>query len=113
MAHGVHAVFPVSMSSGATLSDAVDIGRSYRKMHIDLPSSPSGSVYVHVAVSAAATYRRIGESEPNHDTAFVINSSVAANGGVFNIPAGYRHMKIENTSGVTDATTVINVICAD
>lgn len=96
------------MTSGATLSAELDLAKPYEKMYLAVPTMASGSLFVQVAHNTAQTYRRV---QSTSGTDFSINS--AATQRVIAIPSGFRYMKIENSSGATDVTTVFQVICSD
>lgn len=111
----VNCVFTASLTSGATLSDEVDIGQSWGKVYLQIPTMASGSLYVHASPETGGTFTRVVEEKFNTATAhadFVINSSVTQR--IVPIPVhGCRFLKIENTSGATDVTTTFKIICSD
>lgn len=108
MASNYTKVYPVTMTSLATLSSQLDLSKPYEKMYLAVPTMASGSLFIQVAATTGGTYRRL---QTTAGTDFSINS--AATQRVIAIPSGYRFMKIENSSGATDVHTTFNVICCD
>lgn len=113
MASNYVKVYSVSMTSLATLSPAVDLSKSYEKVAIEVRNTMvSGSLFVHVS-SDNSNYSKLCGMGTDPVTHFVVNS---ASSGLRHIPlpnTGFRYMKIENTSGVSDTVCVFKVICAD
>jgi hypothetical protein len=51
--------FPVTMTCGATLTSAFDLGGSYGKVMLGIPTNASGSFYVRASDSETGTFRRL------------------------------------------------------
>lgn len=98
-----------TMSSGATLSAAVDLQAVYGRVYLDCPSLPSGSLFVHGS-SDNSTFRRIYGADPNQGDPWTLTSPVVQNGGLFQIPPGFQYYKVENSSGVTQAIKTFSFI---
>lgn len=101
-------VYSVSMTSGQTLSTELNLSKPYEKMYLAVPTMASGSLFIQAAVESAGTYRRV---QSVAGTDFSINS--AATQRLIALPVGYQFLKIENSSGATDVTTVFKIVCAD
>lgn len=104
-----HKVYPVTMTSGALSSTVADLNKIYGSVYLECPSLPSGSLYL-LGSADNTTYRRVYLNDPNHGTAYTLNSAVVANGGIFQLPRGVQYLKVENTSGCTDAVKTLNFI---
>jgi hypothetical protein len=104
-------VYSVTMTSGQTLSAALDLSKTYDKMALVVPTMASGSLFMQGSHDGV-TYFRVTQGAPNQSTDFSINS--AATQRVIPLPyLPVRYMKIESSSGCTDVLTVYKVICAD
>lgn len=101
-------VYSVTMTSGSTLSAELDLGCCYERMFLQVPTMASGSLYIKVSDQSGGSFYRLAIS----NTDFSVNS--AATQRVHQIPAaGFRYMKIENSSGVTDTVMTFKVIGAN
>ena len=109
MAIVIHKVYAVTMTSGVLSSTVANFNRMYRQCFVEIPSFPSGSVYM-LGSTDNSTFRRITLADPNHATQWTLNSAIVVNGGIFPCPAGIQYMKLENTSGCTDAVKTVNFI---
>ncbi len=110
MGYGPFTYFETSLSSGATLGSAIDLGRAWEKVFLFVPSMASGSLYIQAAEKVDGTFKRVCVDNANTATAqidFLINSSVTNR--VVPIPAYLRFIKIESSSGATDVTTTFRV----
>lgn len=106
--------FTLDVTSGATLSSALDLQQGWREVSLKIPSFSSGDdIYLHGAIASNGTYVRIMHPPVNTGTAevndFKIESGLA--GRIIPIPSTYQHLKIELNSGQTDVTSVFHVIC--
>ena len=107
-------VFDVDVTSGATLSSALDLRQGWRDISLKIPSFSSGSdIFVHAAITSTGTYVRVTHPPVNTGTAqvedFKIESGLA--GRIIPIPSNYQHIKVELSTGQTDTTSSFNVIC--
>lgn len=102
-------VYQVTMTSGALSSTVANLNKVYGSLYLDCPSLPSGSLFL-LGSPDNSTFQRIYLNDPNHATAYTLNSSVVANGGIFAVPRGVQYIKVENTSGCTDAVKTFNFI---
>lgn len=116
MGFGAQVVYTLSMVSGGTLTSvALDLGRSWAKTYLEVPTMTSGDVYVQGAFSAAGPFRRISIDNGNTSSVqadFIIKSSVSQRFVPIPVSA-FRFIKIENSSGVSQTTTIFNIICGD
>lgn len=116
MAYGVVKVYVATMTSGATLSSAIDLSpRAWSKIYLQVPTMASGSLFLQASPSATGTFSRVMQEKPNTSTVtintFTIDS--AATQRLHPLPGGLQFIKIENSSGATDVVTTFNIICSD
>lgn len=108
--------FPLSMASGATLTNSLDISNSWGSVYLEVPSMTSQTqLFVQAAVSAQGTYRRIAMPTINSSTVaanndFTIASAVTSR--MVPIPNAFRYIKIESTATVDNGVT-FRVICGN
>lgn len=105
--------FHCHITSAATLSDAVDIGELATIVRLEIPTITSSSVYIQGSAEGT-TYRRIYKTIENGAGA-IVNVPVSFDSTVsqawVEIPTGYRYLKVELTSGISDATSTWNIVC--
>jgi hypothetical protein len=107
-------VFSVDVTSGATLSSAIDLSQGWSTINLKIPSFSSGSdIYIHAAESASDTFVRVMHPPINSATVAVSDFRIASglSARVIPIPVGIQHMKIELSTGQTDTTSTFEVIC--
>lgn len=113
-------VFPVTWTTGASLSNQIDLGGGYLYIALEIPgsvnaifSTTASPYYIQVANSSAGTFRRY--MEPLTSTVandFSIASAVSNR--VVGIPyMGNRYVKIEMSGTVTTPTAGFNIIATD
>ena len=101
-------VITMTVASGTTTSNEVDLGRTYRKVYLDLPASLVGNTKIMAASEAGGTMKTI----INSGASVSIASSVS-NAMVDLQDLGYsRHMVIVATTAPT-ADVAYKVICAE
>lgn len=106
-------VFAVTMTSGATFSNSADLGTSFNRMYLQIPTMASGSLHVNGSVDNSNFFRIMrdqGNTTTVHST-FVIDSSVTQR--IVPIPGGIRYMRVESTSGCTDVVSTLYIIGGD
>ncbi len=115
MAHGAISVFTVSMATDATLTSAVDLGRAWKSVYLEIPSATSGTdVYPQVAVGSSSTFRRVylpvnsGTAQAN---VLVVKSSVT--NCMVQLPSGFQHVKLEQSTATTGTPSTYKIICSD
>lgn len=115
-------VFTTTIQSAATLSSALDLGRSWGKLILEVPTmsvhavTGTCTIFVQVAHSAAGSYRRLameilGDNSVSSGVLDFRYPSDTSNKMVF-MPAGYQHVKIETQATIT-ATATFRVIASD
>lgn len=121
MAHGVHTVFRASMAADSRESDAVDLGRTFDMVWLEVPDmslsciSSTCAFYIQ-ASSDGSTFRHV-----YHPVAATSVASVGSNlftlpntftSGFIPVPNAFRYLKVESTSTMSAAAN-FKVICAD
>jgi len=107
-------VLSVDITSGATLSAALDLVQGWSEAAVAIGTFASATdVYFHAATTSDGTYRRVAHPIVNTGTAelndWKIESGIAAR--VVPLPIGYQFVKFELSTGQTDTTTTLDVIC--
>jgi len=112
MSTGLHKPYTsvLELTSGATLTSSANLGRTYRRVYLEVPTMASGDLYIHASIDGT-NFKRVTEADPNQGTDFIIASAVTNR--IVPIPAGFQYYKIENSSGATDTTTVFNIVGSD
>jgi len=106
--------FTVDVTSGATLSGALDLKQGWSTINLKIPSFSSGSnIYIHAAETATDTFVRVMHPPINSATVAVNDFCIASglSARCIPIPTGYQHLKIELSTGQTDVTSTFEVIC--
>ena len=107
-------VFSADITSGATLSSAIDLSQGWDEVSLQIPSFASGDdIYIQAATEANGTFVRVTFPPINSATAATNDFEIASGLGarIVPIPSNYQHIKIELNSGQTDTTSSFNVIC--
>lgn len=107
-------VFSVDVTSGATLSSALDLLQGWGEVSLKIPSFSSASdIFLHGATTSNGTYVRIMHPPINSATAAVSDFKIASgiSGRIIPIPSNYQHLKVELSTGQTDTTSTFEVIC--
>jgi hypothetical protein len=107
--------FSVTMASGVTLSDAIDLGRGYTRLSLSIPTMTSGTdIFIKACETYGGTYKRFrnristGTADP---AAMYITSSVTQ---CF-VPLEYvnaRFIKIELSTAMTATAATFSLICS-
>jgi hypothetical protein len=101
------------MVSGATLTPQIDLRRGWKKVYLD-PTSATAEVRLQAAVTSSGTYRQVYHPPINSTTVahniFKIPSTTS--GGMTEIPAGLRFLKVETLTAVADGVT-FTLVCSD
>jgi hypothetical protein len=113
MGHGAHTKYRATMASGGTLTSEIDLGRAWGKVYLD-PTGAASEVRLQAAASTGGTFRQVYHPSINSSTVganiFKIPSSVS--GGLIELPAGLRFIKVETTAAVADGGS-FTLICSD
>lgn len=116
MGHGAVVPISVTMTSGATLTPQIDLGRNWEKVYLSTASMVSNSqLYIQASEVTSGTFSRVCHPCINSSTVstpndFAIGS--AATGRMIPIPNGFRYIKIESTMTL-DNGMLFKVICSD
>lgn len=115
MAHGPNAVYTTTIASGATLSSAVPLGRSYKTAYLEIQSMISNSqIHIQGANAAGGTYRRVyfplANSASPVGNPFAINSALSS--AIVPLPNGIQFLKVETTA-TCDSGATFKIICSD
>jgi hypothetical protein len=109
----------VSMASGVTLSDIVQLGEVFREVHLVVPTMTSGTD-VYIQGSCCGTiFKRIYEKvivdgTPNPKIVFTpeyVPSSVT--NCIVDLHHPFTYIKIELTTAMTATAPTFRVICSD
>lgn len=106
--------FDIDVTSGATLSSALDLRQGWSDVSLKIPSFSSASdIFIHGAIASNGTYVRVMHPPINSATAAVSDFKIASgiSGRIIPIPSTYQHIKIELSTGQTDVTSTFHVIC--
>jgi hypothetical protein len=104
------------MASGATLTEAVDLGRTFQNVFLEIPALLLSATQLHVQAAAEAGGSFFKVMHPSINTSvaeanvFAIPS--AATSRMFLIPNGIQHLKIESTAPIVDGK-VFTILCSD
>ena len=105
---GYAAIYTVSMASGDSLTSALDLGRAFGTIYVEIASTPSNSEHrVRAAATLAGTYNTVYHPAINSSTVavnpYVIPSTVT--GALVPVPGGLRFMKIIASAAMTNGAT--------
>lgn len=108
MGHGCESIYTASMASGDSLTSAIDLGRVYATVYVEIVSIPSNSEHqIRAAGTLAGTYNTVYHPAINSSTVAVniykIPSSVT--GALVPIPGGFRYIKVYATAAMTNGAT--------
>jgi len=111
--------FSKSIATGLSATSAYDLGRAWSKVYLEIPalsatvSTQSCGVFIYAAATLDGTYRPIAfDTNVSFPTAAAWNVSAVVSNIMHRIPDGFRYLKVELTSTVSN-TTVFNIICKD
>lgn len=102
-----------SLASAATLTGAYDLGEGAKNPHVLIPTLATGtSILVHGSLDNSA-FRKVTLPVPNtatiqNPTDFSIGTMTVSR--LVPIPEGFRYVKLELATGVTDATSTFEII---
>jgi hypothetical protein len=101
MGHGAFTYFSGSIASAGTLSEAIDLGRSWSVMTLDIPARSNTTLYLQVSPNGSS-FKRIynAASRAGAETVFQIAS--ATTGVAVPIPPGHRYVKIESQDAISN-----------
>jgi len=116
MSHGQITVYSQTMPSGATsLTSYFDLGRSFDKVYLEVPTFASGTdVYIQGSRDGT-TFRRIYREQVSTSivVADVWKVGSAASQAFHRVPAGFRYYRPEVSTALTDTVTPWKMVCSD
>ncbi len=100
-----------NVASGTTGSTntAVDMGGNYDRVYVSIPTFTSGGTCYIQGSHDNSDFRRIWTNAATGGSEGVFQFAQGGN-QIMQIPAGFRYYKLENTTGVTDATLAVQFI---
>ena len=109
---GVSKTYTVTMTTGSTLTSALDLGGSYGKLLLGIPTMTSGcNHYVHVGDSESGTFRRLyypGYVDTGDPAVVDIDSSVT--NCYVPIEAHAQYVKLEVSTAASDTSHTYKII---
>lgn len=117
MGHGVQRVYDATISSFATASSEIDLGRSFQVISVEVPTMTSNTaLHIQVADTSGGTFRRVAFAPIATATsaAYDLCISSASTNRVVTIPSPIpgRFIKIEATA-IVSFTAAFKVVCGD
>ncbi len=108
MGQGTEAIYVVSMASGDSLTSALDLGRAFPSVYVEIASIPSNSEHrIRAAASLNGVYNTVYHPAINSSTVtvnpYIIPSGVT--GGLVPIPGGFRFIKIFASAAMANGAT--------
>lgn len=115
MGFGAYAPYIVSMVSGDSLTSALDLGRAFPSIYVEIASTPSNSEHrIRAAATLSGTYNTVYHPAINSATVavnpYVIPSTVT--GAIVPIPGGFRYIKIFASAAMTNGASY-RIYCGD
>jgi len=105
--------FSVSLNTATTYTSAIDLGGSYNKIGLSIPTMASGSFYLQVSDTETGTFKRLYH-EPVAGTTtppvVAIDSSVTNCVVPLNVPAQF--VRVEISTITSDSSGVFKVMCS-
>lgn len=101
MASRSEVVHTTTVTSGATLTSATDLGQAWSAAWLCVQSMTSNSqLFLQASDSLAGTYRRVGFASIATSTVAVNEFSIPSSttNAVIAIPQGLRYLKVEQTA---------------
>ena len=115
MSYGPISVFEANIVSFGTTSTAVNLGRAWKNVFLEIPSMTSNSqIHIQAANTLGSIYRRVMHPLQAATTPvgieFLIPSAVTNR--MVLIPNGQQFIKVETTATVS-FTAAFKIICSD
>ena len=101
-------IFTLTVPSGVTTSNEVDLGRSYRKVYLETPSPIAAEAVIYAASESGGTFKQMY----NSGATAVIASSISNMFIDLKDYAYTRYMKIALTAAAANGSTY-KVVCLD
>jgi hypothetical protein len=112
MGYGKSSEFSLDLASGATTtSDSIDLGHAWDRVYLRIPTMTSGgTMYIQGSVDNS-TFKRVYATDEANGTVQIFQIAQTITNCVVPLPVeGIRYLKVENTTGMTDATTTFKII---
>lgn len=106
-----HAV-AVTMTSGGTLTSALDLGLAPKSLGISIGATSATTVYVRSAEKLEGTYRQVLLPGSGSTAGTVLQHTMATSNVVLAVPPGHRFIKVETQAAISNGTT-FQVIYSD
>lgn len=93
-------------SNSTTASTAVNLDHAWDRVFLEIPTFASGGThYIQASNASDGDFRRLYTLDPADGGHNVVEMAPGLSQCLVPVPAGFQYYKVENTSGVTDATT--------
>lgn len=118
MSYGPVVVYNAVIASGATLSNEINLGKSWSRVYIDPTGAASEVRFQAAAVASASggTYRQVLLPQGMGSTSTVQSNiwkvASGASGSIADAPVGFQYVKVETTAAVANGVT-LKLICSD
>lgn len=114
MSYGPRAVYEVNCASNVTLTSALDLGRAWQNVYLEVPTMTSGcDIYLKAAATSDGTFRRVYTKVNSATVAnpwYVLSSITQC---LVDVPAGFQHIKVELTTAMTATSVNFKVHCSN
>lgn len=107
--------FSVTLSSGVTLSDQIDLGRGWDNVSLEVPTMTSGTdIYIQAASEDSGTFRRCHHGLTNSlDNPGAINIDSSVTQCFVPLDAvRLRYLKVELSTAMTATAATFKVVCS-
>lgn len=115
MSYGPRSVFTVNCASNITLTSAIDLGRAWNKVFLEIPTMTSGTnIYIKAADSATGTFRNVYDRVVSSTAAaLIVNIPSSVTNCLVDLPSGLQHVKVELTTAMTATSVNFKVHCSN
>lgn len=107
--------FSTTINATATESGIINLGRTWDRVALEVPTTPSASdFFIQASVSSGGTFRRVTQRIPNTVSVqgFDFKISSLVTNRIVPIPNNFQFLKVEASTANT-STLAFNVICRD
>jgi hypothetical protein len=115
MSYGPYSVFTRNLASNTTLTSALDLGRAWKNVYLEIPTMTSGTdVYIQAAATLDGTMRRVYQrtnSATAQSNVWIVKSNITQ--VLVDLPAGLRYVAVEISTAMTQTSVNFNVHCSD
>lgn len=113
-AYNQGAAFATTIDSGVTLSDAIDLGRGWENISVEIPTMTSGTdIFFKAASELTGTYRRCHHGLTSSlDTPAAINIDSSITQCFVPLDAiKVRYLKVELGTAMTATAATFKIVC--